>query len=271
MRSRRVWPTVVRYAAIVVVLTVFLAPFLWMVLASLRQHVDITSGRLFGGTFTLRNYRTVFDDFQFGDYVVNSLIIAFWSTALSLLIGLPAAYAIARGGMRRTAMTILVARMVPGIGLVTPWYILFNYAGLTGTYTSMVICHMLVSLPFVVWVMMNFFEGLSTDFEDSAMTDGAGRVGAFVRIVLPLSLPGVVTSGILAFIFSWNNFLFSLVLSSKSTKPLPVAMYSFIGYSEVDWGGLMAAAVSVTLPVLVIALFVQRYIVAGLTAGAVKG
>jgi multiple sugar transport system permease protein len=262
---------IARYTAIAVVLAVFLAPFLWMVLASLRRHVDITGGDLFGADFTGENYRTVFQVFQFGDYIVNSLVIAFWSTLLSLLIGLPAAYAIARGNLRRTALTILVARMVPGIGLVTPWYIIFNYAGLTGTYTSMVLCHMLVSLPFVVWVMMNFFQGLPVEFEDAALIDGAGPIGAFVRIVLPLAAPGIVTSGIMAFIFSWNNFLFSLVLSSKSTKPLPVAMYSFIGYSEVDWGGLMAAAVSVTMPVLLFALFVQRYIVAGLTAGAVKG
>lgn len=130
---------------------------------------------------------------------------------------------------------------------------------------------MLVGLPFIAWIMISFFEGLPVDLEEAALIDGASPFGAFTRIALPLAVPGIVTASIMSFIFSWNNFMFSLVLSGDDTRTLPVAIFNFISYSSVDWGGLMAAAVVITLPVLLITLVVQRYVVAGLTAGATKG
>ncbi len=130
---------------------------------------------------------------------------------------------------------------------------------------------MLVGMPFIIWVMISFYEGLPGELEEAARVDGCTIQGAFLRIMLPLSMPGVVTASILSFIFSWNNFMFSLVLSGDKTKTLPIAVFNFLSYSEINWGGLMAAAVIITMPILIIALVLQRYIISGVTMGAVKG
>jgi multiple sugar transport system permease protein len=128
-----------------------------------------------------------------------------------------------------------------------------------------------VTMPFIIWVMIPFFEGLPGELEESARVDGCTTTGAFIRVLLPISWPGIITASILAFIFSWNNFMFSLILAGEKTKTLPIAVFNFLSYSEINWGGLMAASVIITLPVLIIALIAQRYIIAGLTGGAVKG
>ncbi|HTU01802.1 MAG TPA: carbohydrate ABC transporter permease, partial [Candidatus Sulfotelmatobacter sp.] len=138
-------------------------------------------------------------------------------------------------------------------------------------YLSLILTHLLVGLPFIVWVMVPFFEAIPVSLEEAARVDGASMLQVFLRIVLPISGPGIVTGAILAFVFSWNNFMFSIVLATNRTKTLPVAIYNFISYAQIDWGGLMAAAVVITLPVLILALLTQRYVVKGLTAGAVKG
>ena len=126
-------------------------------------------------------------------------------------------------------------------------------------------------MPLVVAIMSSFFEGIPEELEEAAQIDGSSRIGEFLSVVLPLSVPGIATATILAFIFSWNNFLFALVLSNQDTRTLPVAIVNFTSYASVDWGGLMAAAVVITLPVMVIALIAQKYVVSGLTAGATKG
>ena len=128
-----------------------------------------------------------------------------------------------------------------------------------------------VALPLIVYIMMGFFDGLPVELEESGQVDGLTPIGSFWHLMLPLSVPGMATSAILAFIFSWNNFMFALVLSSSSTKTLPVAIYDFIGYASIDWGALMAASTVVTLPIMLMSLFAQKYIVSGLTAGATKG
>jgi multiple sugar transport system permease protein len=142
---------------------------------------------------------------------------------------------------------------------------------MVGGFTVLILSHMFVSLPLIVYIMMGYFDGLPLELEESAMVDGLTPIGAFRRITLPLSTPGIATAGILSFIFSWNNFMFALVLSSADTKTLPVAIFDFVGYASIDWGGLMAASTVVTLPIMLIALFAQKYVVSGLTAGATKG
>ena len=139
------------------------------------------------------------------------------------------------------------------------------------TFIALILTHMLVGLPFIVWVMIPFFEAIPRELDEAARVDGCSIPSAFARVILPLSGPGIVSASILAFIFSWNNFMFSIVLATNRTKTLPVAIYNFISYAQIDWGGLMAAAVVITVPVLVLALVTQRFIVRGLTAGAVKG
>jgi multiple sugar transport system permease protein len=220
---------------------------------------------------TLKNYLSVFKEYNFTKFIVNSFIVAFLSTLFGLILGLPAAYAIAKYKQHGLGLLILIARIIPGISFMIPWFIIFSKIGLVDSYTSLILGHMLVGLPFIIWVMISFYESLPGELEEAARVDGCTIQSAFVRIMLPLSTPGVITASILSFIFSWNNFMFSLVLSGDKTKTLPIAVFNFLSYSEINWGGLMAAAVIITMPILIIALVLQRYIISGVTVGAVKG
>jgi multiple sugar transport system permease protein len=259
-------------ALIALVLLAFLLPCFWMLLNSFKsplQIIQLPPTLVF--TPTLQNYVNVFASQEFGRYMWNSTVIGVGSTLLGLLLGLPAAYSIARYRQHALSLTILLARIVPGITFLIPLFILFRATGLVDTYISLILAHLLVGLPFIVWVMVPFFEAIPITLEEAARVDGASILQTFAQIILPISGPGIVTGSILAFVFSWNNFMFSIVLATNRTKTLPVAVYNFISYAQIDWGGLMAAAVIITLPVLVLALLTQRYVVRGLTAGAVKG
>lgn len=258
--------------AIIVVIVLFSFPFFWMILASFKDQVHIMAGgSIFNFTPTLDNYRDVFGQYNFMQFVTNSFIVAAGSTIGSLILGLPAAYAIARFRQTGLGLVILAARIVPGITFLIPWFILFSKVHLVDSFTGLILTHMLVGLPFVIWIMISFFEALPYELEEAAVVDGCTQATAFLRVVLPLSGPGVITSSLLAFIFSWNNFMFSIVLAGDRTKTLPIAVFNFISYSDINWGALMAAACIITVPVLIIALVAQRYIVSGLAAGAVKG
>lgn len=276
-KKRRRAPSVLAYGAFRVVMLVlivltFIAPLAWMVLSSLKTTVDIydpTAAFLF--TPTLDNYDTVFGQASYLQYIFNSFWIGLCSTALSMVLGVPAAYSMSRFLMNKSAALVLMARIIPGVSLLVPWYFVFSNIGLVGGYGVLILSHMFILLPLFVYIMMSFFDSLPVELEEQAQVDGLTPIGAFLRIALPLSVPGVATAAILSFIFSWNNFMFALVLSGSSTKTLPVAIFDFVAYASIDWGGLMAAAVIITLPIMVIALFTQKYIVSGLTAGATKG
>jgi len=268
------WAPVLRAIGLTVVVVACLGPIAWMVMASLKHNVQIYDpSQAFVFAPTLDNYGTVFDPRR-GNYLVyiaNSFFIAFMATFLSLILAVPAAYSMSRFLMRRSAGLVLLARIIPGISLLVPWYFIFAQLRVTGSFLPLILAHMFVSLPLILYIMMSFFDQLPEELEEAAQVDGLTAIGAFFRITLPLSRPGIATATILSFIFSWNNFMFALVLSGPSTKTLPVAIFDFIGYASIDWGALMAAAVVVTAPIMIIALFTQRYIVTGLTAGATKG
>lgn len=260
------------YVLILFTLAVMLFPFYWMILTSLRSQVDnVSATPVWFFTPTLENYRNVITRNNFFEYTWNSLIIASLSTGIGLLLGLPAAYSIARFKQSGLALAILFARLTPYITYLVPWYLLFRALGLIDSYIALTLTHLIVGMPLIVWIMISFFEGVPLDIEEAAFVDGATRFGAFFRVILPLSMPGVVAASILAFIFSWNQFLFSLILSGPRTRPVPVAVFNFISYGQIDFGGLGAAAVLITLPVILLTLIIQRWIVSGLTMGAVKG
>ncbi len=268
----RAWKEIGYFALLVAIIVPFVFPFFWMAVSSFKEQTDIVAVPprwLFAPT--LRHYQEVFGQYEFLHFIWNSLVIAVGATFFSLVLGLPAAYSIARFRQGKIALAILVARIVPGITFLIPWFILFSRLRLVDTYASLILSHMLVGMPFIIWVMTPFFEGLPRELEEAAMVDGTTRQGAFFRVMLPLTGPGVLTCSILSFVFSWNNFMFAVVLTGARTRTLPIAVFNFLSYSEINWGGLMAAAVVITVPILVIALIAQRYIVQGLTAGAVKG
>lgn len=260
------------YLLIILTLVVMLFPFYWMILTSLRSQVDNVSPKpVWFFRPTWENYQNVINGNNFLEYTWNSFIIASLSTVIGLVLGLPAAYSIARFKQNGLALGILFARLTPYITYLVPWYLAFRALGLIDTYVALTLTHLIVGMPLIVWIMISFFEGVPLDLEEAAFVDGCTRFGAFFRVILPLSMPGVVAASILAFIFSWNQFLFSLVLSGPRTRPVPVAVFNFISYGQIDFGGLGAAAVLITLPVIVLTLIIQRWIVTGLTMGAVKG
>ncbi|MFH9811675.1 carbohydrate ABC transporter permease [Streptomyces olivaceus] len=269
--GRRKWSWL-RGTAIALVTLVFALPLVWMFAAAFKTNVQVTDPSV-GLWFrpTLDNFRSIVEAGQIVRSLGNSLLVGAVSTVLSAVIAVPAAWAVGRFGMHRTGSLVLVARIVPAISLLVPWYYLFAQMGLVGSYTVLVLSHMFVSVPLIMWVMISFFAGLPVELEEAARTDGLSAFGAFWRISLPLAAPGTATASLLAFVFSWNNFMFALVFADDRTQTVPVTLFNFISYASTDWGGLMAAATLITVPVLIAAVVGQKYLVAGLTAGATKG
>ena len=260
------------YSTLVGLLAFFLFTLVWMVLSSFKNNVQVTAyPPLWVFTPTLQNYVDVFTKNPFLSYMVNSTVIALSAVGIGLLCGLPAAYSMARHRQAVLGFLVLTVRILPGIAFLVPLFVIYRRLGLINTHIGIVFTHIIIVLPLIIWIMAGFFEDIPRDLEDAAMIDGCSRVGTFVRIVLPLSLPGVVAATILSFIASWNNFIFVLILGGKDTVTLPMAVYSFVSFEDVNWGGLTAAATVITVPILVLSLVVQRYLAGGLTMGAVKG
>lgn len=272
-KTKERWGSIGKHVLIYAVMTFTIFPILWMLLASFQPNQSIINANkgLFDFTPTLQNFISVIRDYDFLDYTWNSFVVAALATIFSLIIGVPCAYVVARFKMRKASMVVLLVRMIPGISFLLPWFSIFAKLGLRDSYTALVLSHMLVAMPYIVWTMIPNFENLPRELEEAAWIDGSTQVGAFFRVSLRLSTPGMVTAALLAFIFSWNNFMFSLILSGSKTMTLPVAIFNFVSYAYVDWGGLMAAAVMITLPIVILSMCLQKYIVSGLTAGAVKG
>lgn len=270
--NRKLVSDILFYLIVIGIALIVLFPFLWMLSSSFKTQVDIISWppKLFFAP-TLQNYQKVFEEQDFLKYFFNSTIVGVVSVGLSLVLGLPAAYSIARYTQKKLAVFILLARLMPGISFLVPWYIVFSRLNLMDSYVALILSHMLIALPIVVWIMTTYFNTIPCEMEESAMVDGATRQYAFFAIILPLSGPGIITATTLSFIFSWNNFMFSQVLSMEKTKTLPIAVYNFVSYAEVDWGGVMAAAVAIMTPAIILTMIFQKYVVKGLTMGAVKG
>ena len=247
--------------------------FFWMVSLSLKGQLDNTSYPpvFFPTDLQFSNYVEVFEKNPFSRYFVNSMIVGFGSTSLALLLGAPAAYGIAKWRKYGIGAAVLIARMVPGLSFLIPWFILFQKLGLINTYTSLILAEMVVALPLVIWILISFFENINQEIEDASLVDGCNQFSSFLRISLPLTLPGLAVAGILAFIASWNNFIFPVILAGPYTRTLPVAVYNMMSFEQVYWGTLAAGALVVTFPVLILTLFIQKFIVSGLATGGVKG
>ncbi|MFM7608606.1 MAG: carbohydrate ABC transporter permease [Alphaproteobacteria bacterium] len=271
-RAGRIMRRALFYLGLVLVLGVFVFPFFWMALNSFKTHDQITEyPPVFLFTPTLENVRNVFAQGQFVRYTWNSIVVSFGAVGLGMLLGLPAAYAIARYRQRGFAFGILVCRMIPGIAFLVPWFIVFRFLGLLDSYFGLIVAHLVITVPLITWIMIGFFEEVPIELEEAARIDGCSRAGVFLRIALPLVRPGLVSAGILALIFAWNSFLFPLILAGVETKTLPVLVYSFMTFDFLDLGGIYAASTLITLPVVVMVLAVQRHFIRGLTTGGVKG
>jgi multiple sugar transport system permease protein len=247
--------------------------FLWMLSLSVKYEIDNASYPpvFIPDRFAWQNYIDVLTSNRFATYFFNTLIVTGTASLAALLVGVPAGYGIARMQAHRAAVVILIARITPGLSYLIPLFLLFQWLGLLGTLMPQIIIHLVVTVPIVIWIMIGYFETTPLELEEAAMIDGATRWKVFRHVALPIAKPGIAVAFILAVIFSWNNFVFGIVLAGRETRTLPVAVYNMISFDQLSWGPLAAAALIVTFPVLLLTVFAQRQIVAGLTAGAVKG
>ena len=260
------------WASIVFLVSPAILVFLWMLSLSLKNDIDNVA---FPPVFipnppTLDNYISVFDQNKMMQYFWNSVLVTGGAVGLGLLVGVPAGYGIARAKAGKAAILILIARITPALSYLIPLFLLFQVLNLVGTIWALVITHLVITVPIIVWIMIGYFEGVPQELEDAALVDGATSWQSFRHIALPLARPGIVVGGILAFIFSWNNFIFSVVLGGKNTRTLPSAVYNMLTFEQLSWGPLAAAALLVTLPVLLVTVVAQSEIVAGLSAGGLK-
>jgi multiple sugar transport system permease protein len=248
-----------------------LLPVVWMVLASFKRSKDVIA---YPPTFvfspTLENYLALVETTPFLHYAVNSVIVTVGSTVMGVTLGIPAAFVISWTRISWPAVLTLAARMVPGGLFLLPWYILFSNLGMIGSYWPLILSHAVITMPIVIWVLLPYFDNIPRSIYEAAQVDGCSVTRILWRIALPLVASGVAIASILAFVFSWNFFLFVLVLSTSDTKTMIAASFNFVGEGSTRWGVLMAAAVLIALPPLMLAMVVQRWLIAGLTLGAVK-
>jgi multiple sugar transport system permease protein len=273
MTGRDIIRKVGQAIAIIAIVSPAVLFFIWMISLSLKYEVDNAAYPpiLIPERFAWKNYTAVLESNRFSLFFVNSLIVTGAATLLALLVGVPAGYGIARMKATKTAVVILIARMTPGLSYLIPLFLLFQWLGLLGTLWPQILIHLVVTVPIVIWIMIGYFETTPIELEEAALIDGATRWQVFRHVAFPIAKPGVTVAFILAVIFSWNNFVFGIVLAGRETRTLPVAVYNMISFEQLSWGPLAAAALIVTAPVLLLTVFAQRQIVAGLTAGAVKG
>jgi trehalose/maltose transport system permease protein len=269
------------YLLLLVILVYTVFPFYWAFISSIKPRDELFAARpsYWPSHPTLAHYQQVL---QTGDFLValeNSAMVAVAVTVLSLVVGALGAYALGRfrfAGRRLVLYTVLAMTMFPQIAVLSGLFEMINRFGLYNQLPALMLTYLIFTLPFTVWVLTNFFKVLPRDLEDAAYVDGASPWQTFYRVLLPLSMPGLVTTGLLAFIAAWNDFLFALSFTQTPDKrTVTVALWAFqpqtTGGFEIPWGQIMAATVIVTLPLIVLALVFQRCILAGLTAGAVKG
>lgn len=266
--------TVLIYAQTLALLAVTLFPVLWLLQLSLKVESEaffMPPKLVFWPT--LENYVALFQG-KFARSFGNSLIVAVMTTLISLLLGVPAAYALSRAGFQADkgiALWILTTRMAPPIAFAIPFFLTYRYLGLIDTLLGLVIIYLTFNLSLVIWMMRTFFDGLPRSLEEAAEIDGAGPGVAFLRITLPLAGPGLVTTAIFCFLFAWNDFFFALVLTRSQAQMAPVAIVNFMNYEGWEWGKIAAGGTMIMLPVVAFSLLVRRYLIRGLTAGALKG
>jgi ABC-type glycerol-3-phosphate transport system permease component len=273
-RRKRARGTAARAVAAVLMTLLFLGPIIWMVTTAFKVTTQaFTQTPTFFFSPTMDNFRAVLTDQTFVRAIFTSFFVALLSTIFTLILGAGIAYPLARfkvPGKSHLAFWILSLRIVPPIVVIVPLFLLLRNIGLTGSVWSMVLLYTYANLPLTVWLMRGFFAELPREIEDAALVDGSSRMRMFVDIVIPLVTPGLVATGLLAFIFSWNEFLFANILAGADNRTAPVSLTQYVTPTSIDWTQIMAAGTVVMLPVWIIALCVQRYLVRGLTLGAVK-
>lgn len=266
--------SVAELVILLVLIAFLLAPILWMASTSLKstnQTFAVPPVFLFKPTFS--HYRTIINEGQVLPSLVNSLVVAVGSSLLALVLGTPAAYTLARFDFRGKShlwFWIISNRFISPIVVAVPFFLLARNLGLLNTRLALILVYLTFNLPLVIWLCIDQFRAVPREVEQAAFVDGAGQWRIFRDIALPLAIPGVAVSGILCFVFSWNEFLFSLILTREESRTAPVEAANFMTGFGVRWGEMMATGTLIVLPVVIFAILASRYLVRGLTMGAVK-
>ena len=275
VRNRSLLRRIVTVDLPVVLILVFtLSPYLWMALTSVTQKSKLfTDGPSLVGA-TLENYVRLFATVGFGANLLDSLIVAMGTVIVGLALSVPAAYAFSRfrfRGRRLLMLQFLLINMFPLVLLILPLFILMRTLGLVDTHLALIVANSTVAIPFSVWMMTSYMNGIPRSLDEAAMTDGCTRFGALYRVVLPLCTPGIIATGVYIFITAWNEYLYALTLGGRSVRPITVAIQTLIGEYQVEWGLLTAGGIVGAMPATLLFLVIQKRLIAGMTQGAVKG
>ena len=251
------------------------APFVWMLLTAFKSRLEATASppTLFF-TPTLENARWTYNGQAIAPLLLNSLFIASSTVALTLILGIPAAYVFARYRTtlaRNLFLFVLSTRIAPPIALSLPFFVLFTKLGITGTHAAIILLHCVLNLSFVIWLLESFFSDVPEEVEMSAQVDGRTRLGAVIFVVLPLALPGIAAAGFFTFLFSWNEYMMASLMSSPLSRPITPALPAFLAQATTQWGSLCFVALVASLPVMVLAMLLRKYLAAVFTYGFVRG
>ena len=256
---------------LVVILVLYLIPVLWLVSTAYKPPREIfSSPPSFTFSPTLVNFERIFQLFDVWQLLKSSIVMSLGTTVLSLLLGVPAGYALARAKWRyaiAVAYFFLAIRIVPIIATLIPFYLMMRDIGLLGTWWAVILVNTTLNCAFVTWMMFSYFRSLPKDMEEAALTDGCTLWGAFWRVALPTVIPGIIASALFCVMFSWNDFLVAMFLTNTDSKPLSVALLAAFGTKDITWGTLGALAHFSTIPIMLMALFLNRYFIQGVTRG----
>lgn len=264
------------YLILAVSVLFVLVPVFWMLSTALKPETDLfsTPPRLWPTTPDLSAFVRVFTDYPFVDYFRNSLVVVSASTLISLAFSALSGYGLSRFNFRGKGSFLtflLISQMFPSIMLLIPYYKIMQTFGLVNTQAALILTYVSFTIPFCSWMMYGYFKSIPRELDEAAAIDGASRFGTFFRIVLPLTVPGLVATAIYSFITGWNEYIFALILtSSEDMKTVPVGIGQLIGQYKIQWNDLMAASLYAVIPLMIFFIFLQRYLISGLTAGGVK-
>jgi multiple sugar transport system permease protein len=282
MQKKRTYRKIILNVVAIIVAIIMLFPVYWMIISSFKPNAEIFAAvpTFFPHTFTFDAYTSqVGASANTGSNIyrsfINSVIIAVSAMFLSCVLAIPASYGLARfriKGSRTFILLFLITQMLPATLTLTPLYLIYNRLGMIDTYFAPMLSDMTIGIPFVILILRPYFLSLPKELEDSAKIDGCTTFTAFTRIMLPISYPGVITCAVFSFLFAWGDLAYSLTfVTSENMRSMTAGIYNFIGKYGIQWNCIMAYGTVITLPVLIIFIFLQKYIVSGLTSGAVKG